>query len=345
MTINKLPSGSYRIEHMEKGKRYRFTVDHKPSQKEALILLAERMKTDNAAGGKHSTTFARAYQNYIDSKSNILSPATIRGYESIYKNIPDSLKQKSIYDIDGIMVQSVINEYAGGESLKKGCEGKQRSAKSVRNMNGLIVSVMKMARPELILKTTLPQKEKKSIYVPSDNDVKAILEEAQGTKYEIPLLLATYGLRRGEIAALTIDDLNDNNELTICKDKVQNAKKEWIVKQIPKTEESNRKIYLDDRTANLIRENGGIYDGHPELIYRFLTNAQKKLEIPAFPLHMLRHYFASATHEMGLSDADIMAMGGWKTDHIMKTVYRSAMEKNLSEGKIKFAGKMAALHG
>lgn len=343
MTIEKLKSGSYRIKQMSNGITYRLTVDHKPSKQEAQILITKEIE----AGCKktaHSTSFASAYQNYIDSRSNILSPATIRGYESIYKNIPDAFKQKSVYDIDGRAVQTLINEYAGGKSLKKGSEMKQRSAKSVRNLNGLIVSVMKMARPEVVIKTALPQKEKKSIYVPSDDDVKAILEEAKGTKYEIPLLLATYGLRRGEIAALTIDDLNDNNELTISKDKIQNTNKEWIVKQIPKTEESNRKIYLDDRTANLIRENGEIYDGHPELIYRFLTNAQKKLEIPAFPLHMLRHYFASATHEMGLSDADIMAMGGWKTDHIMKTVYRSAMEKNLSEGKIKFAGKMAALY-
>lgn len=343
MTIEKLKSGSYRIKQMSNGITYRLTVDHKPSKQEAQILITKEIE----AGCKktaHSTSFASAYQNYIDSRSNILSPATIRGYSSIYKNIPEAFKQMSIYDIDGRTVQALINDYAGGKSLKNGCTEKQRSAKSVRNMNGLIVSVLKMARPEAIIKTALPQKEKKSIYVPSDSDVKAILEEAKGTKYEIPLLLATYGLRRGEIAALTIEDLTDNNELTINKDKIQNANKEWIVKQIPKTEESNRKIYLDDRTANLIRENGGVYEGHPELIYRFLTNAQKKLEIPAFPLHMLRHYFASATHEMGLSDADIMAMGGWKTDHIMKTVYRSAMEKNLSEGKLKFAGKMAALY-
>ena len=342
MTIERRTSGKYRIKQMVDGTLYSVTVDHKPSRKEAQILITKQIEA-GAERKAHSTSFEKAYRDYVNRKNNILSPSTLKGYETMFNNLPEEFKQKSIYDIDAKIVQALINDYAGGNSAKKGCEDKPRSAKSVYNLNGFIVSIMKTVRPELIIKTTLPQKEKKVVYVPSSEDVKAILEEAKGTKYEIPLILATYGLRRGEIVALTIEDLTDQNELIICKDKVQNAQNEWIVKNIPKTEESNRKIYLDQVTADLIREKGCIYDGHPELIYRYLTNAQKKLSIPAFPLHMMRHYFASATHEMGLSDADIMAMGGWKTDHIMKTVYRSAMEKNLSEGKIRFADKMASM--
>ena len=36
MTIEKLKSGSYRIVQMHEGKRYRVTIDHKPTQKEAM---------------------------------------------------------------------------------------------------------------------------------------------------------------------------------------------------------------------------------------------------------------------------------------------------------------------
>lgn len=43
----------------------------------------------------------------------------------------------------------------------------------------------------------------------------------------------------------------------------------------------------------------------------------------------LRHYFASKMSSMNIPEADIMRMGGWETDYVMKGVYRhSMMEKN-----------------
>jgi len=52
------------------------------------------------------------------------------------------------------------------------------------------------------------------------------------------------------------------------------------------------------------------------------------LGIPDFSIHKLRHYFASEMSFLGVSEADILRMGGWETDHVMKSVYRhSMMEK------------------
>jgi integrase len=50
--------------------------------------------------------------------------------------------------------------------------------------------------------------------------------------------------------------------------------------------------------------------------------------------HDLRHYFASYLHDKGFSDAEIMSLGGWKTDHVMKRVYRHAI-KDKTNDKIK----------
>jgi integrase len=52
-----------------------------------------------------------------------------------------------------------------------------------------------------------------------------------------------------------------------------------------------------------------------------------------FSLHKLRHYFASRLSAEGVPDADIMALGGWSTDAVMKTVYRHAMSAKTKEGK------------
>ena len=131
------------------------------------------------------------------------------------------------------------------------------------------------------------------------------------------------GLRRSEICALTPEDLN-GNVLTINKALVQNEKKEWVIKQT-KTESSTRKIILPDELVKLLNEKG-FYEGNPENLYFNLQRAQKRLGIPQFPLHKLRHFFASYMHDLGYSDKQIQEFGGWKTDAIMKTVYQHAME-------------------
>ena len=44
-----------------------------------------------------------------------------------------------------------------------------------------------------------------------------------------------------------------------------------------------------------------------------------------FTLHSLRHYYVSIAHVLGIPDAYVMKMGGWKTDHVMKRVYRTTL--------------------
>ena len=65
-------------------------------------------------------------------------------------------------------------------------------------------------RPNLNISTTLPQKRKFDRNMPTTDDVKRILDASKGTKYHIPFQLAVLGMRRSEICAATIDDLNGN---------------------------------------------------------------------------------------------------------------------------------------
>ena len=71
MTIEKLPSGSYRATVMENGKRYRKTFDHKPTHKEVMQALAEEMKEQPKKG---ELSFMEAAEKYCESKRNVLSP-------------------------------------------------------------------------------------------------------------------------------------------------------------------------------------------------------------------------------------------------------------------------------
>ena len=171
---------------------------------------------------------------------------------------------------------------------------------------------------------TLPQKEKKTEYIPSKEDIIKIFQHVEGTKYEIPIRLAAFGLRRSEICALECSDLSGRC-LTINKAMVQNDANEWIIKKT-KTTDSTRTIYIPEDLADKIREQGYVYEGNPEKIYCALSRAQKELDIPHFSLHKMRHFFASYMHDQGYSDKQIQEFGGWKTDLVMKSVYQHAMD-------------------
>lgn len=316
MKIEKLPSGSYRVRKMYKGQKYTLTFEFKPTQKEVLQALAEKM--ENGTATVEHLTFKAAANKYLEMKRNVLSPSTIGGYNSIIRNLSEKFCSLLISDITAIDIQKEINDYSVN-----------RAPKTVQNANGFITAVIGTYRPNLNIATTLPQKEKQEIDIPTDEEMKRILQHSKGSKYEIPLLLATFGLRRSEICALTPDDL-DGNILTINKALVLNDEKKFVIKTT-KTTDGTRKIYISDYLANLIRERGEVYSGFPGQILRYLNRTQDALGIPRFKLHALRHYYASMSHSLGIPDSYIMQAGGWKSDSTLKAVYRHAMKDKTEE--------------
>lgn len=308
MNIRKLPSGNYQIRLTENGKNYSLTVDHKPTKLEALRLLSN-VKPKK---GK-SLTLLEACRAYIESKNNILSVSTIRGYEGLIRAIKPDLGDMCVSDIDKATLQNNINEYS-----------KDHSPKTVKNYGHFILSVLSMYENE-IRGITFPRKESKQPYIPTEEEVQAIFKAVKGTKYEAPILLSGLGLRRSEIVALTLSDLSEDNVLTINKAKVQDKDYNWKIKET-KITESTRSIVLPDYLADLIRKQGYIYNGHPELIYRTLVNVEKALGIPHFPLHKMRHFCMSYLHNLGYTDKQLQEIGGYKTNYILDNVYKHAMD-------------------
>lgn len=323
MTIDKLPSGSYRIRHMENGKRYTLTVKNKPSKTEALRLIMERVDKKPS-----KMTLKMACDAYIDAKRNILSPTTLKEYTATVRRLSDGFKNTLLSDITSLMLQKEVNDYS-----------KNHSPKTVANYAHFLSAALK-AHDINLKSPQLPQKEKKSQYIPTKDDIQAIFSVIRGTEHEIAISLACYGLRRSEICALTPEDLN-GNELTINKALVKGVDNEWVIKTT-KTTDSTRTLIIDDALANLIREKGRIYKYHPENLYKALQRAQDKAGVPRFHLHTLRHFFASYLHSKGYTDKQIQEMGGWKTDNVMKTVYQHAMD--MDEAKQKAAHDISSVY-
>lgn len=321
MNIEKLKSGSYRITQMIEGKRYRATVDHKPTSAEAVKIMSNLI--DRSPAPLPNKTFKDAFNEYIKVKSEVLSPSTIRGYYYLVKRIDEDILNKKLNQITAVDLQRIINE-----------DSSTHAYKSVKNLRGHIMSVLNMY--DLKIKPpSLPQKDVKEIYIPTETDVSMVLEALKDSKFECATLLSVMGLRRSEICALGVEDLDDNNVLTINKAMVQTKDGTFIIRNKTKTDTSTRKLVLPPQIANLIRKQGFIYHGHPNSILDGLKAAEKRLGLPYFPPHRMRHFFASYLLKMGYTTKQIMAVGGWKTDNVLKTVYQHAMD--LDQSKINIA--------
>lgn len=317
MKIEKLPSGSYRVRKMINGQVITKVFDHKPTQKEITVALAADI--DNTAP---KAAFVSCARKCIERKDNVLSPGTIKNYyEYIDSIIPKWFLELKMNEISQVDIQTLINDYS-----------KNHKPKTVHNLHGFISSVIRIYRPNMVINTALPQKQKYMPYVPSTNEIKSILEASEHSQYHIPFQLGILGMRRGEICALTMDDVKGNT-VTINKALTLSKQDGWFVKPMPKTEESNREIYIPDALTEEIQFTGYIYIGFPNMLLKALHRYQKKLDIPSFRFHDLRHFYASYAHSMGMSDADIMKSGGWKTDNVMKNVYRHAMKESLQENQ------------
>ena len=307
MTIDKLPSGSYRIRQQINKKTYSVTVDHRPTIKEANKLLAQIAKKPTT-----KKPLREAAEAYVDARRNIASPSTVRGYMKLIRGIPEAFTDVSIYDMTSADLQALVNEYAPG-----------RSAKTVKNLSCFVSAVLR--ENDITLRPpTLPQKEAKAIYIPTADDVKKIFEYLKGTEFEVPITLAALGLRRSEIAALVPSDL-EGNRLTINKALVQNENGDFVLKAT-KTTASTRVIVIPDHIADRIREQGYVHNLYISRMYYALQKACDECGIPRFPLHKLRHFFCSYAHDLGYTEAQIAEMGGWSdSSRIMKLTYRHAM--------------------
>lgn len=312
---------SYRVRKMVDGKRKIVSFDHKPTDAEVYKAFEDVLFKKEY----DKYPFETYANKYIDSKRNVLSPSSIITYERFLNAISRKFLDIPLFEITQFDVQTEINRYA-----------KKHAPKTVKSLHGFIASVIGLFRPELILKTTLPQSIKKEKYTPTENDIRAILEASKDTDDYIGFSLGIYGLRRGEVCALELSDL-DGNALHIHSTMVWN--KGWIKKENPKTDESNRTIYISDELADLIREKGYFFPYSPNKLLEHLNKLQGKLGIPQFRFHDLRHYFATYASSI-MSEQDAMALGGWRSDHIFKRIYRDSMEDSRKKSSELFTQKM-----
>lgn len=317
-TIENISKTKWRISQMYKGKRFRITIesDKKPLQKEARLLIEKEINRAIQNGEyqpkNQKLTVKAAAEKYISLKDNSLSPSTIRGYKGYIRSLPEDFSELPIDNVTEEQLQLLVKLYQADHSVKY-----------TKNVIMFLKSVFKMFRKNFAFNVSFATEIKEEAYIPSKEELNQIIEKARNTPYEIPIILgAVCGMRRGEILALTPEDLDANNVAHITKAVVFDNDGNRIVKNCPKTKGSIRSISIPTETADKIREQGCAYSGGSNCINNWLLRTEAELGIKKFTFHKLRHYFCTSLHEAGVPDADIMKLGGWSDPSVMTRIYR-----------------------
>lgn len=342
MHIEKLPSGATRVKvstgQKNKNGRYIYETFTDMDEKRAVRMAAEYLDEHREKGSR--SAFAYAMDNYITSSEKRLSPATVREYRArqraLLERYPEFCESQ-VSRITKRQVQNLINDMAS-----------YLSPKSIKNYNAFISTIIKSQdfRPPVV---KLPEPRTPEVYVPEVEEVETLWKLAEGTDYQIPILLAAYGtLRVGEICALTLDDIQ-GNVIHVRRDMVADDQNRWHVKP-PKKMQSDRYIPMPDWIIRKI-DKGYTKRTRSDIIYDVDKNFPEGRYVSPFvpvclskafvrwiegygehiTLHGLRHFAATDMSDAGIPEAYILARGGWKTDHVMKAHYRTTLQKKQDE--------------
>lgn len=315
MKAIKTPSGKYRVQvvagYNEFGKRVvkSFTAEHEWE----AIKMAEDFKR-GVITDKNELTVYGAFNRYIESRCNILSPSTIKGYRTIRDSRLQAIKDVKIKDLTVADVQMAVN-----------LDAKRLSRKSIRSAIALLGSALDLQDVELKLsKVTLPMPVPKDKYIPK---VELVLKAIIGTELELPCLLAMWlSLRVSEVRGLQFKDISpDKQSIYIRRAKMEIDGRD-VLRECNKTIKSTRKNTLPKYLYELIEKVPHETDDEfiVQMSYDVLRRRFKKLMVKNglnITFHTLRHEFATTLNDLGIPPEYIQKLGGWSTDNVMKSVY------------------------
>ena len=312
-TARKLPSGNYRIRVYDKktGKVVSFTAETK---KKAEKLAADFLV--GAAVKAACVTIRDRAEEYIELRSNKLSPATIDKYrETIDNQLSKDFLDLRLDRVTDKDIIAEVNRLAG-----------RYAPKTIRNAMNFILPIIRDERPELAKRIDLPKIQKPMKEYPRAGQV---MEIFRGDWIELEVLLALcLGMRKEEIRGLKPSDLNADGVLTINRVRASINGKD-VIKEEAKTVESRRRLALPPFIQRLYRERSGawIQQGSGHSLYMHYRRMMDKAGFKGITFHDLRHINASEMLALNIPDKYAMERGGWSTDNILKSVYQATFSE------------------
>lgn len=323
MKAKRLPSGNYRVQiysHTDSnGKKVR--VSFTASTKDEAELMAASYKADTDRRRAADLTIKEAVDNYLEANENVLSSSTIYNYRKDAKSF-EPIGHLKIRKLTSNDIQRFISTL-----IEQGL-----SPKTVKNRYGLLRTVLSYSGITKQFVIHLPSQPRKPKYAPEDEQIKALYEEANRNMKVAIMLAAFHSLRRGEVCGLKYGDLKGNT-LYVHSDVVKSADgKEWVHKETPKTDVSNRTVYLTDRELEIIGtgdKDDYIVPLTPGSLGTEFYYLKKKVGVD-IRFHDLRGYFSSVAAAV-MPDIYLSHLGGWREgSQVLKQSYQKPI-KSLNE--------------
>ena len=322
-----LPSGAWNIRVTVNGS----TVSITESTEARAVARAAKLKASAHALQYHpgGATVGEIVDEYIAGRDGILSPSTIKAYQSYRDHRFQRLMVRRINTINSAVCQQAISD-----------EARHTSPKTVRNAWGLVYASVTAYAPDLVLRVTLPKKSPSGGGAISPEVLREVFRLIEGSRYELPILLMAFtGLRRSELFAVRKSDFDfAAGTLKISRAFIQTPDGRWIERDATKTAAGCRVIHVE---RSLLERVQGAQDGvrlcdgiNPNTIYTYLDRLCKRHQLPHIRVHDFRHTFASVSHLLGVPQAYTMRAGGWASRPVLEGVYTHAIpeeEKRFSE--------------
>ena len=333
MKAVKTKSGKWQVrpvDHYEivNGKRKVVLACITRESKSEAMRAAYRFLEEKKREKYRTVTVGDAIDRYIDAKRGTSSPATIANYLAYRKVCYSKIEAVPITEVTTEILQSWVSDISGGHS-----------ASTVAVRAELLKSALAMFLPEKVFRIKLKQVADAERYVPTDSDVSEIIKYLRIRKVDLyrPVILAAFGtLRRSEICALTIDDIQ-GNVVSVTKAYVKDEYGEWIVKE-PKSISSRRKVALPQSAVDMLLEGldgERIFPHTPDFLTVRWNHYMKKIEeevgIPYFRFHDFRVYSVSIRHAIGIPDKYISQASGHGSLAVMRKVYEKTLDDKAKE--------------
>ena len=320
----KLPSGKWRVLMYDQtgidGKRkYKsFTADTK-SEAERIANAWKYGKGNSNS----SITVIKTMEEYIKSKENLLSPATVRNKNKLIILIKrTSIANVKICNLTTLKVQAWISELS-----------EKYSYNTILAFYRSFITAVHQQDPDLKFKITFPPKNIPVKHTPSSSDIKLLMENANPT-LRLAILLCVGGngaLRRGEICAIKQRDIDRvKNTINIHADIVITNSGKYVYKNRPKNNSSIRTVtYSPEVIAQIPHGNPEdfVINVSPNSLTMEFAYIRKKLGLD-FRFHDLRAYSASIMITLGIPEIYIEKYGGWTAG---SSSFRSLYSRVLKE--------------